>query len=499
MKKGNIYTGKVESVSFPDRGLVVGEEGRAHVKECIEGQKISFKVKRKRDGISEGEFVELLEKSPLETETPKCPHFGTCGSCKLQTLPYETQAARKEAQIRKLLDEAIAGSNGIMPHDSGDCSGETGFYEWQGILKSPAAFEYRNKMEFSFGNAYKNGPLTLGLHRKNSFYDVIDVPSCYLIDGDVRAVTATVLELCREREYDFFHKMSHEGYLRHLLVRKTYYTNELMVVLVTSGNAPSDEPDFLEMLVKRLCALKKAPDAILHTINNSLADVISNDGTTLLFGRDYIEEKLLGLTFKISPFSFFQTNSRGAEVLYDKAREYVGETRDKIIFDLYSGTGTIAQLLAPVAKKVIGVEIIPEAVDAARENAKLNGLSNCSFIADDVLRALDEITEKPDFIVLDPPRDGVNPKALTKILAYGVDNILYISCKATSLARDLAPMQMAGYRVKKAACVDLFPQTGHVETCVLLSRETYRHPDARVKIDIDLDDYYRIKEGEVSK
>ena len=454
MKKGNIYTGKVETTSFPDLGTVVNEEGRVHVKECIEGQKISFKIKRKREGVSEGEFVELIEKSPLETETPACPHFGTCGSCKLQTLPYETQASRKEAQIKKLLDSAVNGE-----------------YEWQGIVKSPAAFEYRNKMEFSFGNAYKNGPLTLGLHRKNSFYDIIDVPDCKLVDEDVRAVAKATLELCRERNYDFFHKMTHEGYLRHLLVRKTFYTNELMIVLVTSDQAPEDESDFLKTFVERLCAINKVPAAILHTINTSPADVIINNGTTLLYGRDYIEEKLLGLTFKISPFSFFQTNSRGAELLYEKAREYVGETRDKIIFDLYSGTGTIAQLLAPVAKQVIGVEIISEAVDAARENAGLNGLSNCRFIADDVLKALDGIEEKPDFIVLDPPRDGVNPKALSKILAYGVNHILYISCKATSLARDLGPMQAAGYKVEKASCVDLFPQTSHVETVCLMSRK----------------------------
>jgi 23S rRNA (uracil-5-)-methyltransferase RumA len=198
--------------------------------------------------------------------------------------------------------------------------------------------------------------------------------------------------------------------------------------------------------------------------------VVKNDGTEVLYGRDYIEEELLGLRFRISPFSFFQTNSLGAEVLYSKARDYMGTTKDKTVFDLYSGTGTIAQILAPVAKKVVGVEIVAEAVEAARQNAQLNGLDNCEFIADDVLKALDNITETPDLIMLDPPRDGIHPKALEKIIDYGVENIVYISCKPTSLARDLETLQARGYQVKRACCVDMFPNTVHVETVALLSK-----------------------------
>ena len=211
---------------------------------------------------------------------------------------------------------------------------------------------------------------------------------------------------------------------------------------------------------------------ILHTYNDSLADVVQNDRTEILWGRDYFYEELLGLRFKISPFSFFQTNSLGAEVLYSTAREYIGETKDRVIFDLYSGTGTIAQILAPVAAKVVGVEIVEEAVEAARVNAQLNGLSNCSFIAGDVLKVVDELQEKPDLIVLDPPRDGIHPKALQKIIDFGVERIVYISCKPTSLARDLELLQGRGYRVEKAVGVDMFPWTGNVETIVLLQRET---------------------------
>ena len=184
-------------------------------------------------------------------------------------------------------------------------------------------------------------------------------------------------------------------------------------------------------------------------------------------------EDVLGLKFKISPFSFFQTNTRGSEVLYSKAREYAMEaigSKTGVIYDLYSGTGTIAQLMSPVAEKVYGIEIVEEAVEAAKENAKLNKLTNCEFIAGDVLKKLDELEEKPDLIILDPPRDGVNPKALSKILSYGVNNLVYISCKPTSLARDLEIFNANGYEVVKGCAVDMFPNTQHVESCVLLER-----------------------------
>ena len=197
-------------------------------------------------------------------------------------------------------------------------------------------------------------------------------------------------------------------------------------------------------------------------------------------------EELLGLKFKITPFSFFQTNSLGAEVLYETAREYIGETDGRKVFDLYSGTGTIAQILAPAAEHVTGVEIIEEAVEAAKVNAAQNGLTNCDFIAGDVLKVLDTLEERPDLIVLDPPRDGIHPKALPKIIDhYGCEKMIYISCKPTSLARDLVVLQAKGYEVTRVCCVDMFPGTTQVETVVLLSRKT---PDDTIEVDLDLDE-----------
>ena len=251
----------------------------------------------------------------------------------------------------------------------------------------------------------------------------------------------------------------------------------------------------LEGLKERLLAADYSGKmtGILHTRNDSVADTVTNEGTDILYGQDYFYEELLGLRFKITPFSFFQTNSLGAEVLYQTARNFIGDAlpsgtdvdiaeHGKVVFDLYSGTGTIAQMLSPVAKKVIGVEIIEEAVEAAKENALRNGLSNCKFIAGDVFKVLDEIEEKPDVIVLDPPRDGIHPKALPKILEYGVDRIVYISCKMTSLARDLEMMQMAGYRVEKMTAVDQFCETVHVESIVLLS---HKSPDSKINVKVE--------------
>ena len=209
---------------------------------------------------------------------------------------------------------------------------------------------------------------------------------------------------------------------------------------------------------------------ILHILNDSVSDVVQSDETRLLYGQDHFYERLLGLTFKVTPFSFFQPNPKAAEVLYGLVREYLGDAGGMTVYDLYSGTGTIAQAVAAVAKEVIGVEIVEEAVEAARENAALNGIENCRFLAGDVLKALDEIVERPDCIILDPPRDGIHPKALPKILAYGVEKIIYISCKPTSLVRDLAVMQEWGYAVERCVCVDQFVHTPHVESIALLSK-----------------------------
>ena len=488
MKKGQVVEGIVTRYDFPNKGYIYFDEtlgdGTVVHRECmvknvLPGQKIEVQIQKVKKGAGEGRLLQVLQNASYEIEN-QCPHFGECGGCAYQNVPYEKQLEIKGKQVEELLWNVIQKS---------DCADT---YRFEGIKKSPVQFSYRNKMEFSFGDEVKDGPLALGMHKRGSFYDLVTVSECQIVDEDYRAIVKYVRDFfVKEQEgykaatgenLSHYHRMRHEGYLRHLLVRKAVKTGEILLALVTSTQIDTSyEKAMLERFVKGLVALQENGvlkgdiTGILHTKNDSVADVVKSDETNILYGKDYFYEELLGLKFKISEFSFFQTNSLGAEVLYSTAREFLGDIdpdgkKDKVVFDLYSGTGTIAQLMAPVAGKVIGVEIVEEAVEAAKKNAELNGLTNCEFIANDVLKALDEIEEKPDFIILDPPRDGIHPKALQKIIRYGVDRIVYISCKPTSLARDLEVFLGNGYKVERAVAVDMFPGTAHCETVCLLSK-----------------------------
>ena len=462
MKKGEIYEGVIEKVDFPNKGYVYIEDQKVLIKNGIPGQKVRFMIQKKRSGRAQGRILEVLEKSPLETREPLCSNFPACGGCMYQTMSYEDQLHMKETQIRELLEDALVQCGQVNENGQAD-------FEWEGIHGSPIEFGYRNKMEFSFGDEYKDGPLSLGLHKKGSTYDILNTDDCKLVHKDMTDILTCVREFFREKGASYYRKLQHTGYLRHLMLRRGVTSGEILVHLVTTTQEEHD----LEPLKEQLLALPLEGKivGIMHIINDSLSDVVQSDETRILYGQDYFYETLLGLRFKISTFSFFQPNSLAAEVLYSVVREYIQNTSGMEVFDLYSGTGTIAQLLAPVAKEVIGVEIVEDAVAAARENAKLNGLDNCKFIAGDVLKVLDDLTEKPDVIVLDPPRDGIHPKALPKILAYGVNRIVYVSCKATSLARDLEAFLQAGYRLEKACCVDQFCETVWTEAVAAFVKE----------------------------
>lgn len=483
MKKGQIRTGVVRNVKFPNRAMVVLEplEGAAdgeeicEVKGALPGQKISVVITKVRKGKGEGRLKEILEKSPVETvgvENGGCPHFNICGGCSYISMPYEESLKIKENQVRELLEPVLSKQQSVC--------------QIEPIRQSPVYYGYRNKMEFTFGDEVKDGPLALGMHKKGSFYDIVTVDGCRLVDDDYSAILRETLYYFEEKKTPFYHRYTHEGYLRHLLVRRASRTGEILAALVTTTQQEVDLESWKERLLSLPLNGKFA--GILHITNDSMSDAVKCDSSEILYGRDYFYEELLGLKFRISTFSFFQTNTCGAEVLYETAREYVGSLvkeegkPDSIVYDLYSGTGTIAQLMAPVAKKVIGVEIVEEAVVAARENAKQNGLENCEFIAGDVLKVLDEIEEKPDFIILDPPRDGVHPKALSRIIGYGVEKLVYISCKPTSLARDLEIFIANGYEVQRCVPVDQFPWTTGIETVVLLS---HKKPDSYIHIDVE--------------
>ena len=523
MRKGDTIEGVVETLRFPNKGVFHQEGTEVTVKNTIPGQRIRARISKKHSGRAEGCLLEVVEPAPNEIR-PKCPHFGTCGGCLYLNLPEKDELSLKEGQIRRLLRAA-------------DPEADSWF---EGVLESPVTEGYRNKMELTFGDEVKDGPMTLGMHKRGSFYDVTDADECRIVDADFRTIIRRTRDYWARRQVPFYHRVRQQGYLRHLLIRKGMKTGEILVDLVTTtqtgcltgcldtegkstrasekdihadGKSTSadeknihadgkgtiaSEKNQEELLLEGFVRTLLSADyeghiaGILHTRNDSVADVVEDQGTETLYGKESFEEELLGLKFTVTPFSFFQTNSFGAELLYETARKMISDamgaeiahrarteneerkpaaenpaTKKPVLFDLYCGTGTISQLISPVASKVIGVEIVEEAVEAARENAVRNHTPNCEFLAGDVLKVIDTIEERPDFIILDPPRDGVHPKALPKILAYGVPNILYISCKPTSLARDLPLMREQGYVPVRGISVNQFPKTANVETVVL--------------------------------
>ena len=450
MKKGDIFEGKVIRTEFPNKGIIDIEGQKVIVKNALEGQVVRFSINKKRRDKVEGRLLEVIDPSPLE-QPAACKHFGICGGCRYQNLSYEQQLDLKKRQVEELIEK-----NGLS-------------FDIENIYGSPITEGYRNKMEFTFGDEEKDGPLALGMHKKNSFYDIVTLDDCRIVDPDFNVLLQAILKYFKEKGETYFHKIRHEGFLRHLVMRRSVKTGDILINLVTTTQSRLDESEFVNMILSQKIDGKVV--GILHTLNDNLADIVQSDETKTLYGQDYFYEYLYNMRFKISPFSFFQTNTLGAEVLYDQVREYVGETKDKLVYDLYTGTGTIAQMLAPVASKVVGVEIVEEAVEAAKKNAVDNHLDNCEFIAGDVLKVVDNLTQKPDILVLDPPRDGIHPKALTKIINFNVDEMVYVSCKPTSLMRDLLVFREAGYEVKRCCLVDMFPGTVHVETVVLLGRK----------------------------
>ena len=470
MKKGDRIEGEVVRYDFPNIGTVDVSENdeiiHVKIKNAIIGQRVAGTINKKKHGLYEARLEEVVKRADNETADP-CPHFKECGGCTYQTFPYEEQIKIKEKQILDLLKKAL-------PEKASD------FDEaYEGMIESPDRSEYRNKMEFSFGDEYKDGPLALGMHKRGSTYDVVNTFECRIVDEDFRRILRTTKEYFDGLNIPYYHKMRHDGVLRHLCVRKGRKSGEILVFLVTSSNwnltfSKEEWTDILNAWKDRLLEIKTLGSfaGILHVKNDCLADAVKDEGTTILYGRDYFEEDLLGLRFKISPFSFFQNNSLAAECLYLKVRDYLlADVKEKsVVYDLYTGTGTIAQLVSKAASKVIGVEIVEEAVEAAKESAKRNNITNCEFMAGDVLKCLDGIEVMPDYIILDPPRDGINPKALEKILDYEVERIVYVSCKPSSLARDLEAFYAKGYKIKRLSMADLFPSTYHCESVCLLSR-----------------------------
>jgi len=380
-----------------------------------------------------------------------CRDSNVCGGCVYQGVSYEEQLKNKAGEVRGLLDKKDIDYGQLLD-----------------IEPAPDRYHYRNKMEYTFGDMEKNGPTTLGMHKKKHFMSIITVDQCQLVHDDFNTVLRGVLDFVIEKGYSHYHKKNHRGLMRHLIVRRGVRTGELLVNVVTSSEEGFDEDAFVEMI--KSLPLENNVVGILRTINDRLADAVYCDELRILDGRDYYMEEIMGLKFKVSAFSFFQTNVVAVENLYSYAIDLIDDFSNKTAFDLYCGTGTITQTLAKKAGIVIGIELVEEAVEAAKANAALNGLDNCEFIAGDVFEVLKNVEEKPDVIVVDPPRVGIKPDALDKIIGYGVDQIVYISCNPKTLTENLYYMQYYGYDVVSVKPFDNFPGTKHTEAVALLQK-----------------------------
>ena len=449
-RKNKMIEMKIENLEFPNRGIGSYEDKIVKVKGGIPGQKVRVKLTRSRKDHKEGKIMEILESSPLEKEKG-CVHTGICGGCAYQKLSYKDE-----------LELKLDGVKDLFKRQNLDI-------DILGIEPSPVLIGYRNKMEYTFGDEEKDGPLALGLHVKGKFHGVVNTDDCNIVNQDFTIIRETVRSHFEKLDLPFYHKKSHEGLLRHLVIRRSSTTEKILVNLVTSSQIQLDKEKFKNELLG-IDNLEGKITGIIHTINDGLGDVVQADNIEILFGTDIIQEEILGLKFQISPFSFFQTNTKGAEKLYKIAREFAGEKKERVIFDLYSGTGTIAQMMAGVSKKVIGIEIVEEAVEMARENAKLNNLENVEFIAADVFEGVEALSDKPDLIIVDPPRDGIHPKAINKIIDFNPESFVYISCNPVTLVRDLKIFEDRGYKIEKAKLMDMFPRTPHVEVVVKLER-----------------------------
>ena len=427
--------------------------------------------------------------------TSECPHDEFCGGCIYQGLEYRKQLEIKEGEVHSLFSK-----EGISPDVFDRIEG----------CPEECIYEYRNKMEFTFGDMVKDGPLCLGMHRRGRFMSIVTVDQCRLVDEDFNKILSYTLSFCIEKGYKKYHKKNHTGLLRNLIIRQGKRTKELLVNIVTSTDTEFDRNGWAEGL--KDLRLNNKIVGIMQTLNDNKADAVICDELILIDGRDYYYEEILGLRFQVHEFAFFQTNVEAIERLYGDAIGLIDDLEGKEVFDLYCGTGTISQVMALRAKHVLGVEIVPESVESAVKNAKLNNLSNCDFVCGDVFQILEKTDLKPekinskadninpeskktdfrlekrglkpDVIVVDPPRVGMSTDAVNKIASYGVKQIVYISCNPKTLVKNLVQFENLGYGVKYAKAYDSFPFTRHVEVITLLSKlDSKRHISVELPID----------------
>ena len=439
-------------------------DGRAvFIPFAVPGDIVDIQLTRKKNSFAEGRVVRFEKYSENRIE-PVCIHFGVCGGCKWQMLPYDQQLKHKHQQVVDNLERI----------------GKIDLPEVTLIMGAPQTTFYRNKLEFTFSNkkwlteAQITGGETfdnmnaLGFHIPGMFDKVLDIDKCWLQDDLSNQIRNAVREFCLENDYPFFDLRNQEGLMRTLIIRNTSI-EEWMVIVVFY----EDDPERREKLMDFIAGRFPQITSLLYIINQKANDTITDQEVITWRGRNHIYEEMEGLKFKIGPKSFFQTNSEQAYNLYKVARDFAQLSGEEVVYDLYTGTGSIANFVARSAKKVVGIEYVPEAIEDAKENSRLNGIGNTLFFAGDMKDVLtsDFITEhgRPDVIITDPPRAGMHTDVIDVILLAAPERIVYVSCNPATQARDLSLLDEK-YIVARVQPVDMFPHTHHVENVVLLEK-----------------------------
>ncbi|MFV9482197.1 23S rRNA (uracil(1939)-C(5))-methyltransferase RlmD [Christiangramia sp. ASW11-125] len=463
--KNKLFT-EIEVVDAGAKGKAIGKspDGRViFIDNAVPGDVADIQTTRKRKSYYQGTAVEFHKFSDKRTE-PVCQHFGTCGGCKWQNMEYKFQLEYKENEVINNLQRL----------------GKIELPEVTPILGSEEIYFYRNKMEFSFSDSrwltideIQSGENiedrnALGFHIPGMWDKILDIKKCHLQADPSNAIRNYTRDFATNNDISFFNTRSQEGLLRTLMIRTTS-TGELMVLI----QFYEENKVKRELLLNALSTEFPEITSLQYVINNKGNDTIYDQEVICFKGRDHIFEEMEGLKFKINAKSFYQTNSEQAYNLYKITREYADLKGDELVYDLYTGTGTIAQFVAKNAKKVIGVEAVPEAIKDARENAERNNIENTEFYVGDMRKVFTEsfIAQhgKPDVIITDPPRDGMHKDVVAQILGIMPEKIVYVSCNSATQARDLSLMD-EHYKVTKTRAVDMFPQTHHVENVVLLEK-----------------------------
>jgi len=465
-KNKQVVLENIEVIDAGAKGKAVAkaEDGRVvFIDNAIPGDVVTVQTFKKKKGFYEGRAISFSKYSEKRVQ-PVCPHFGVCGGCKWQNLGYEHQLFYKQKEVEQNLKRI--GKIELPPIIP--------------ILGSNKQYFYRNKMEFSFSDSkwltlaqIRSGEVVedkdaLGFHIPGMWDKILDLKVCYLQADPSNAIRDFVKAKAKQLNLTFFNTRHQTGFLRTLMLR-TSSTGEIMVLIQFFHEDEENRKLLLEAIAQKFPQIT----SLLYVINNKANDTLYDQEVHLFYGRDHIFEEMEGLKFKINAKSFYQTNSEQAYELYKITRDFAGLTGNELVYDFYTGTGTIAQFVAGKAKKVIGVEVVPDAISAAKENALLNGIDNVEFYVGDMRKVFnDEFVNthgKPDVVITDPPRDGMHPDVVAQLLHLNAHRIVYVSCNSATQARDLALMD-AHYKVIKVQPVDMFPQTHHVENVVLLEK-----------------------------